>query len=186
MTFPRPAAAPVLTSDRLVLRPLRPDDLDASHALWCEESVYRFISGKPSNRQDCWFRLLNFVGMWSMMGFGYWAVEHRETGDYVGEVGFADFKRALSVDIEGHPEMGWILSPRFFGQGLGHEAVSCALRWAQETLPFDEVFCIIAPENHASARLAQRAGFVQQSKPVVFNEAPTLFFRRPLDRNTQS
>ena len=44
------------------------------------------------------------------------AVEHRETGHYLGEVGLADHRRGLGPEFDGKPEAGWILAPR--AQGL--------------------------------------------------------------------
>ena len=41
-------------------------------------------------------------GLWSLLGFGYWAIEEKAAGGFVGELGFADFKR----DIE--PSLGRI------------------------------------------------------------------------------
>ncbi|MDX5593637.1 GNAT family N-acetyltransferase [Pseudovibrio sp. SPO723] len=171
--------APRLESERLVLRGFLPKDLEPSSKLWMQEEVYRHISGKPSTRSECWSRLLNFSGMWNLMGFGYWAVEEKTTGAYVGEIGFADFKREMSVPIEGKPEMGWILSPDFFGKGFGTEAVTTALLWADHHLPFSEVVCIIAPENTASQGLARRVGFIEE-EPVLFKDEKTLFYRRQL------
>jgi RimJ/RimL family protein N-acetyltransferase len=44
------------------------------------------------------------------MGFGYWVAEEKETGKFVGEIGFADYKRNLEPSLKGVPEIGWVLA----------------------------------------------------------------------------
>ena len=38
------------------------------------------------------------------MGFGYWVAEEKETGNFVGEIGFADYKRDIESLLKGVPE----------------------------------------------------------------------------------
>ena len=85
--------------------------------MWSNPTVTRHISGRPSSRTDTWMRMLRYAGLWSMLGFGYWAVEELATSKFVGDVGLADFHRELSPSIVGIPEAGWVLDPAFFGRG---------------------------------------------------------------------
>lgn len=55
------SAVPVLTTDRLVLREHREDDLADYAALWSDHEVVRFITGKPLDRAECWTRILRFA-----------------------------------------------------------------------------------------------------------------------------
>src|SRR4051794_10518480 len=85
---------------RLIMRPHHPDDFAACAALWTEPRVVQYITGQPSTRSESWTRLLRYVGHWRVMGYGYWAVIDKSTGNYAGEVGFADFKREITPSIE--------------------------------------------------------------------------------------
>ena len=40
-----------IETDRLILKPLATTDLDAQQAIWSQEPVYRYITGKPMDRE---------------------------------------------------------------------------------------------------------------------------------------
>ena len=171
-------AAPVLDTARLVLRPFRADDVDAQAAMMGDGEVMRHLGGSPLAREDSWRKLLNGAGLWSLFGYGYWAVERRSDGAMIGQVGFADFKRDMSPSIESIPEMGWIFARAAHGQGYAIEAVAAALGWADRTLRVPETVAIIAPENAPSIRVAERAGFGERVE-ARYREETILLFRRP-------
>lgn len=172
------ANTPVLETGRLRLRGLGRDDLAASAAMWAAPDVVRHISGRPSTRQESWARLLRHVGHWALFGFGYWAVEERATGGFVGEVGLAHFERAIEPPLDGIPEVGWVLAPEAHGRGLATEAVAAALTWADTTLPHLRTACIIAPGNTASIRVANKSGYRAWTTTTYLGE-PTLMLERP-------
>src|SRR6476660_254127 len=123
-------AIPVLETDRLRLRSPVPEDLAASTAMWSNPEVVRHIGGTPFTQEEVWARILRYRGMWSVLGFGFWSVEEKSSGRFVGDVGFGDFHRDLKPSIDGLPEMGWVLDPAFHGKGYASEAVGAAMQWA--------------------------------------------------------
>ena len=86
---------PVLETERLRLRGHRLDDFAASSAMWADEVVTRYIGGRPFTEEEVWARLLRYVGHWALVGYGYWVLEEKATGAFVGEMGFGDFKRDI-------------------------------------------------------------------------------------------
>ncbi len=121
--------------------------------------------------------MLAAAACWTMFGYGYWAVERKEDGLYLGLIGFADFKRDLMPSIEGFPEMGWILGAHAHGQGYASEAVAAALHWADETLGAREIVAIIDHANAGSIRVAEKAGFAVREE-AHYRAEPILLFRR--------
>ena len=117
-------------------------------------------------------------GLWLIYGYGYWAVERKEDGLLVGQVGLADFKREMTPSIEGVPEAGWIFAPDAHGRGYASEAVSALLAWADETVDAPEIVAIIDPANDPSIRVAERCGF-NSREDAVYKGEPILLFRRP-------
>ena len=169
-------AAPVLETARLILRPFTQDDLEAQAKAMGDPEVVRHLGGAPFSREDSWRRLLCAPGLWALLGYGYWAVTARD-GRYLGQLGFADFKREMTPRIEGVPEMGWIFAPAAQGQGFATEAGLAALAWADEVLQAREITAIIDAANTPSIRVAEKCGF-NENEPALYRGEPILLFRR--------
>src|SRR3546814_5787301 len=101
----------VLRTDRLILRPHILGDFEDSFDMWSDPTTTEFIGGHPSTREECWSRFLRYVGMWPILGFGYWAIMERDTQTFVGEIGCAEFKRDIVPPIS-LPESGWAITRR--------------------------------------------------------------------------
>ncbi|WPE23821.1 GNAT family N-acetyltransferase [Shinella zoogloeoides] len=168
---------PVVETDRLLLRGFRPDDLDAMAAMWVMPEVVRYIGGVPQTREQCWVRLLRQIGMWSVMGFGFWAITERATGALIGEGGFHEMHRTMDPSIAGTMEAGWGLMPAWHGRGYASEALDAMLTWADATHRGKPVTCIIAPENAPSMRLARRHGFAEFAR-TLYQDSEIAVFRR--------
>ncbi len=169
---------PVLETARTVMRPHRLADFEALAAMWAEPDVVRFITGKPSSREESWSRLNRYVGHWNLMGYGFWVVEEKATGQYLGEVGFADFKRDIQPTLDGMPEAGWVLATAAHGRGIATETVAAALSWGDAHFEQDNTVCIIAPAHTASIRVAEKHGFREYGS-TVYRGNPTLLLKRP-------
>lgn len=148
----------MLETPRLLLRRHTVADLDACLTLWSDPAVTRYIGGHPFTREEVWARILRYIGHWEALGYGFWAVVDQATGEYAGELGFADFQREIDPPIT-DPEAGWAFLPRFHGRGYATEALQAALAWADEHLRAPRIVCIIDPENAASFRVAAKCGF---------------------------
>jgi RimJ/RimL family protein N-acetyltransferase len=169
--------APTIETERLVLRAHRADDFVEVFAMWSDDDVARFIGGSPSTAQESWFRMLRYAGLWSMVGFGYWAITDRATGQFLGDGGFADFHRAMP-ELEGVPEVGWALAPHAWGRGIATEAVHAMVAWSDATLDVPEVRCIIGSANVASTRVADKCGFRSLGDAALGDELIGVFGRR--------
>ena len=169
---------PTVETARLRLRASRPSDLAGYAAMLADAEAVRFVGGHVFTREESWRKLLAIPGLWFLLGYGYWAVEEKESGAYLGQVGFADFKRDMIPSIEGIPEMGWMLVPHAQGRGFATEAILGALGWADGGgLPGREIAAIIDPDNLASIRVAEKAGFAVREDASYHGE-PILLLRR--------
>ena len=176
MSTPVPSA---IDTERLTMRRPRLEDFEEAFAMWADPQVTRFITGKPSTREEMWFRLLRNAGHWDLMGFGFWVVREKSTGRFVGEVGLADFHRDLEPPLGDFKEAGWVLSPSAHGKGYATEAVRAALRWAEGRFGPERVVCLIAPENEASLKVAHKCGFREFSRGTYKGEPSLLLERLP-------
>jgi len=172
---------PVLETTRLRLRAHTREDHAASARMWGDPEVVRFIGGVPSTPGEAWMRVLSYAGHWSLQGFGYWLVEERASGAFVGELGFADFRRALEPSILGIPEAGWALLPAMQGRGYAAEALAAALAWGDAHLGTSRTVCLIHPDHARSLRLAASAGYRELAR-TEFKGKPTILLERPRPR----
>jgi RimJ/RimL family protein N-acetyltransferase len=168
---------PVIETPRLILRAHALADFDAYVALWSDPDVVRFITGTPFTREASWSRFLRHPGHWRYMGFGFLAIEERETGRFIGEAGFHDMRREMTPSIEGTLEAGWALTPSTHGRGYGSEAMQALVAWADETFPGRRMTCIVDPANLASQRVAAKLGFSEVAR-TSFHGSQTILFER--------
>ncbi|QIG46360.1 GNAT family N-acetyltransferase [Nordella sp. HKS 07] len=167
---------PVLETPRLRLRAHVVGDFPAVMAMWSQDAVIHYISGKPMRPDECWTRILRYRGLWPLVGFGYWAVEEKDSGRFVGDVGFGDFHRMIEPPIHGFPEAGWVVSPDFHGKGYASEAVAAALGWLDAAGKGRSV-CIIDPENTPSLRIAAKNGFREYQRTTFMSSEVILLER---------
>ena len=149
--------------------------------MWQDPAVVRYIGGEPATRQQSWSRLLTYAGLWSLLGYGYWLVEEKSTGTFIGEIGVADFKRDCQPSIDQWPEAGWGFIARAHGHGHGYatEALSLVLAWADEHLSATQTVCLVNPENGASIRVAEKCGYTFWTKGMHKGSPVKILTRLP-------
>lgn len=169
-------SAPELRTERLRLRPHRREDAERLVALWQDPVVLRHFGGVPVAAEDSWNRLLRYVGHWAVNGYGLWAVEELETGDFLGDAGLFEGRRGLGAPFDSAPEAGWVLAPRGHGKGYAQEAMRAALNWGESAYGWNRTVCMIDPDNRPSFRTAEKLGFtcfdrqVYRGKEIVLLE----------------
>ena len=138
----------------------------------------RHIGGRPQTGEEVWARMMRYAGMWSLLGMGFWAVEERASGEFIGEVGVMDARRDITPPFLNEPEVGWSLQPAWQGQGFALEAVAAAIDWAERTVDPPMLVCMISPGNTPSMRLAGKLGFRERLR-TSYRDEPTVQFERP-------
>lgn len=168
---------PVIETERLRMRGHRMDDFPHSVAMWADAKVVQYIGGKSQTEEESWTRFLRYVGHWVALGFGYWVIEEKATSAFVGEIGFADYKRDMQPALRGIPEIGWVLISPSHGKGYATEAVRSVVAWGDQRFGSLRTACIIAPSNHASVRVAEKCGYVESGTAIYKGNAVRLFMR---------
>jgi RimJ/RimL family protein N-acetyltransferase len=179
---------PGLTTDRLTLRGHTLADFGDVAAMWGDPDVTRFVGGRPQTEEEVWTRLLRYVGHWALLGWGYWVVRETDTNRFVGEVGFAERRRAIDPPIVSYPEIGWVLTTAAQGRGYATEAVRAALAWAEARRGSGDAYfasgrtvCLIDTDNHRSIRVAEKTGYREFAR-TLYHEQPVIL----LDRQSRS
>lgn len=140
-----------IETDRLILRPTRPEDFEGWVQLMGDEENSRHIGG-PQPRAVAWRGFLTMAGAWAIQGYGMFSVIEKASGRWIGRLG--------PWCPEGWPgtEVGWGLLREAWGRGYATEGSTAAIDWAFEHLGWSEVIHTIAPDNLASQGVARRLG----------------------------
>jgi [ribosomal protein S5]-alanine N-acetyltransferase len=145
VTIPLP-----IETDRLLIRPFEPADLDAMAAIYGDPEVMRHVSLGVLDREKTAALLEDYRRAQHQRGFSSWAVVEKESGAVVGDVGFGLYAPT------GEPELGYTLAAAVWGRGYGFEAAHACVAAAFAHLPHDRLVAKVEPENERSLRLAER------------------------------
>jgi RimJ/RimL family protein N-acetyltransferase len=170
---------PVLETERLILREHRLEDFPAYMAMWADEAVVRFISGKAFTEEESWARYLRNIGQWDLVGAGFWAVEEKSTRRFIGQIGFVEAYRAIEPSLKGVPEIGWSLASDTQGKGYALEGARAALAWGEKHFGGKPIRCIIDPDNMASLKLAEKLGFRELIRTTYKGDVILMLERAP-------
>jgi ribosomal-protein-alanine N-acetyltransferase len=145
----------ILETERLVLRRLRPDDLDNLYALYRDPEIRRhFPEGTLTYEQTKeeleWF----CNGDPDHPSLGLWATIHKATRRFIGRCGLIPW----TIDGREEVEVAYLLDKRYWRQGLGSEAAQALVRYAFDELRLPRVIALIEPGHLASIGTALRAG----------------------------
>jgi RimJ/RimL family protein N-acetyltransferase len=143
-------------TDRLRLRQWCEDDFSHFARYYADEENARYVGGKK-NTDQAWRHLALQIGHWKLKGFGYWAVDEKRTGRFVGCAGL--------WRSPGWPELelGYWLVKEHQGKGYATEACLRCIDYARNVLRATSLVSYIDPANEASIRLARRLGAVYES-----------------------
>ena len=169
---------PVLETERLILRECCLADFPAHAAIWAHPGTTRYFGDYGYDEELCWLRFQRIIGQWRMFGYGLWAVEEKQSGQYIGGLGFFQGKRAIDIPYRDLPEAGWVIAPDRHGQGLAAEGLAAAFAWADTHIAAPETWCMINPENEISRKVAARFGY----RPALeshYKGKPVLTYLRP-------
>jgi RimJ/RimL family protein N-acetyltransferase len=175
--LPSPAV-PVLETSRLRLRGFRADDFDPWFAMSRQIAYHRYFTPEPMPEEEVWKLVLRSAGHWVIMGYGFWAVEEKASGRFVGAVGFLSLKRDLDPPLGDAPEIGWVLDPAIHGLGYATEAVTAVLAWGENHFGPVRTVCIIHPENEPSLRVAAKFGYQEYARST-YHDQPIVLLERP-------
>jgi RimJ/RimL family protein N-acetyltransferase len=155
---------PTLTTERLVLRPFGPDDLDELAVIHAEESFWWYPRRAGMEKEETAQFLERVVARYESDGFGIEALLERATGRMIGWAGLAvpHFLPQILPAVE----VGWRLSGPFRGKGLATEAGTAAVDFGFTQGGLIRIVSIYEPENAASGRVMERLGFTPWLRTV--------------------
>ncbi|MDP9239840.1 MAG: GNAT family N-acetyltransferase [Actinomycetota bacterium] len=150
-----------LQTERLLLRPFGPDDVDDVHAMRSRPDVVRYLYGDVLTRHEVEDSLAKRTALPSLREDGdalALAVERRADGRVIGDV-------TLWLRSAKHRqgEIGFVFHPDSHGRGYAREAASAVLDLAFGPVGLHRVIGRTDARNVASAALLRRLGMTQEA-----------------------
>jgi ribosomal-protein-alanine N-acetyltransferase len=147
-----------MRTERLVMRQWRPADREPFAALNADPEVMRYFPGILT-RADSDAVVDRLAAALDREGYGLWALEIIETGEFIGFTGI----QVPSFDAPFMPatEIGWRLARSAWGHGYATEAARAAADFAFTALGLDELLSFTTPANSRSQAVMRRIGMTR-------------------------
>jgi ribosomal-protein-alanine N-acetyltransferase len=148
--------AVICETENLVLREFSEDDAEELFRICSDAETMRFLGDPPASIEEERGNIRNHIeSYYKPKGFGLWAVALKGENRLVGRCGI------LFQDIEGtkRAELAYLIDRACWGRGLATEAANAVVEVAAAKYGFEEMIAVIARENAASIRVAEKCGF---------------------------
>lgn len=151
----------ILQTDRLLIRPFTPADLDDFFRLVSDPDVTRYTGDRGTTIEEVKQGLEERVfGDYRKYGFGRWATVLKENGQLIGFAGLKYLPELNEVDL------GYRFFKEYWGRGLATEASLAIVRYGFEQLGLQQIIGITQVENTASGKVLEKLGFkLQRTEP---------------------
>jgi RimJ/RimL family protein N-acetyltransferase len=146
-----------ISTGRLIMRSWRESDLPSWAAMNADPEVRRYVGPLLTPGQaEAW--VLNFQDDLDRRGFGFWALEVRASGDFIGFTGLDIVEEEMPVT---GVEIGWRLARSAWGHGYATEAARAALEYGFGILTLPEIVAITMAANLRSQAVMERIGMTR-------------------------
>lgn len=162
---------PTLETERLILRAPREADF-TRECLFYDGDHARFVGG-ARGPSAVWEKITERLGHWSLRGYGFFHIDEKAGGRYVGRTG------PICPWGWPEPEIGWSLMPDAMGHGYATEAARAARAWVYGSLGWTTAISLIDPANTASQAVAHRLGATFEKTYDHPEYGPMYIWRHP-------
>jgi len=165
----------VLLTPRMRGERLRPDHEPELLELLRDPRIARTLThdGRPPSPEDVRARLRYAIEHWERFGFGLWVMRDLADGSLVGRGGLQSTFATGRDEIEA----AWTITPARWGQGLATELAIAAAAAGLEWLRLPSIIAYTTPDNLASRRVMEKAGF-RYEREFLRGGHPMVLFRR--------
>lgn len=143
----------IFETSRLILREYTLDDFDELYKMLSDPITMKHYL-KPYDEEGTRRWISWSLDNYKKYGFGLWAIELKETGQFIGDCGIT----IQNIDGELLPEIGYHIYKDYQGKGFGKEAGLKVRDWVFNKTKYDEVYSYMTSSNVASYSLAKSLG----------------------------
>jgi RimJ/RimL family protein N-acetyltransferase len=143
-----------ISTERLIMRGWRESDLAPWAAMNADPEVRKYLGPLLTAEQaSAW--VLNFQDDLDRYGFGFWAVQVRASGEFIGFAGLDTVEDEMPF---AGIELGWRLARPAWGHGYATEAALAALRYGFDVMGLPEIVAVTMAVNLRSRAVMGRIG----------------------------
>jgi len=149
---------PSIETKRLLLRALAPEDIDFVFQHFSNPAVHRYLLDEPPVRDYAQAEeIIQFYATPKEKSYNRWVIVRKSDGEAMGTCGYHRWEKRFF-----RAEIGYDLSPSFWGQGYMTEALRAVISSGFEQMKLNRIEALVYTENDRSIRLLQNLGFVQE------------------------
>lgn len=164
-----------IETERLVFERMRREQAGELSVLLLDPRVTRtlFPASAPPTEALLLASLDEKLEHWARYGFGLWLLRDRATGRMVGRGGL----QHTTVEGVDAVEVAWAIVPDRWREGLATELARVAVEVAFDDLDLEEIVAFTLPDNVASRRVMEKAGFAYD-RDIQRVGLPHVLYRR--------
>jgi RimJ/RimL family protein N-acetyltransferase len=144
----------VIETARLLLRPMRPEDVDELLHVFADPKVMACFGVAPFGRAEIERWVRRNLDHQARYGYGLFCLIHMEDRRLIGDCGLEHRTIAGAPEVE----LGYDLRSDYWNRGLATEAAAAVRDHALGTLALPRLVSLIRRANAASRRVAEKIG----------------------------
>ncbi|MDD1794792.1 GNAT family N-acetyltransferase [Enterovibrio sp. ZSDZ42] len=160
-----------METSRLILRRWKSEDYQPFARLNSDPEVMRYFPSTLS-RHESDMQATRLQSLILKRGWGFWAIELKATGQFIGFVGLHYQHEASGIPNAPFVEIGWRLLAEYWGEGYASEAAQQSLHFAFQELGASEVYAFTALQNIPSQRVMLKLGMTNSHQDFDHPQLP--------------
>lgn len=142
----------IIETERLILRTLKMEDVDAVMDFWGDVEVMKYCGGAGTKEREL-KALEYYINMQKERNFSPYLAVLKDSGEIIGVCGFNPPNNGYDAELMYH------LAKKFWGKGYATEAAKACMDYAKEQLKLKKIGASIDPKNNASRTVLGKLGF---------------------------
>lgn len=153
----------ILETERLIIKPITPDDLDWLIELRAPAAVNRYLGGPEKQNAEALTRRLPFyLECHEKYGFGFSVMELKSNGERIGTSGLQP------LEDTGEIEVGYNFAEKFWRQGFGYECAMAWLKFGFGSAGLKRIVAVAHPDNTGSWRIMEKCGMTYEGNQTHY------------------
>ncbi|MDY7004547.1 MAG: GNAT family N-acetyltransferase [Cyanobacteriota bacterium] len=129
----------------------------------------RYVGKGTLTRAETEAKILSIIESWNQNNFGMWAVVNKIDNKMIGRCGLCFLDNTPEI------ELGYLLNPAYWYQGLATEASKASLKYGFEELKLEKIVAVAQPENIPSRRVMEKVG-MKYKKEANYYQSSVVYY----------